>query len=485
MNCIPLRCPPQLQNKYSIGGLVMNAANSNEAVVSPDEIRSIFSERMSQMYKDEVPQYSTLLDIVSGVNREVLDQDPALEICLKNNDDLARLSQEYHGAIRLGTATELSTMRRVFAVLGMDPVNYYDLSVAGIPVHATAFRPTTRASLSKNPFRVFTSLLRLELIDDPDLREVASQILSKRNIYTARALELLEIVEQRGGLDDRQAKEFVEEILETFRWHNEATVHAATYERLHSAHRLVADVVSFRGPHINHLTPRTLDIDKAQHEMPKRGVTPKNIIEGPPRRNVPILLRQTSFKALEETVSFQGASEEGTHTARFGEIEQRGIALTPKGMALYDRLLNQARASIGEEVDYDKVLSQVFSEFPDDLDEIRTKKLAYFKYRVAREDATGLSMNTDVEDLIKIGVIEVTPVLYEDFLPVSAAGIFQSNLGGTEQKAYASNAAKAEFERALGASVLESCELYTDIQEKSLNEVQLWILNCAAESVNA
>jgi uncharacterized glyoxalase superfamily metalloenzyme YdcJ len=38
--------------------------------------------------------------------------------------------------------------------------------------------------------------------------------------------------------------------------------------------------------------------------MPKYGIEPKILIEGPPRRDVPILLRQTSFKALEEPVLF-------------------------------------------------------------------------------------------------------------------------------------------------------------------------------------
>lgn len=63
--------------------------------------------------------------------------------------------------------------------------------------------------------------------------------------------------------------------------------------------------------------------------MPECGITPKILIEGPPRREVPILLRQTSFKALEEQVLFVD-EKQGTHTARFGEIEQRGVALTPK-----------------------------------------------------------------------------------------------------------------------------------------------------------
>ena len=124
------------------------------------------------------------------------------------------------------------------------------------------------------------------------------------------------------------------EALETFRWHGKATVAVETYNRLNYAHHLIADVVSFRGPHINHLTPRTLDIDAAQAQMPKRGITAKAVIEGPPRRSCAILLRQTSFKALEETVAFKsaaGGTVAGAHKARFGEIEQRGAALTPKG----------------------------------------------------------------------------------------------------------------------------------------------------------
>jgi uncharacterized glyoxalase superfamily metalloenzyme YdcJ len=133
----------------------------------------------------------------------------------------------------------------------------------------------------------------------------------------------------------------VQEALETFRWHRHATVDEETYHALHREHRLIADVVCFPGCHINHLTPRTLDIDRVQALMPECGIEPKALIEGPPRREVPILLRQTSFKALEEPVMFAG-EHKGTHSARFGEIEQRGIALTPKGRALYDRLLQAA-----------------------------------------------------------------------------------------------------------------------------------------------
>ena len=199
------------------------------------------------------------------------------------------------------------------------------------------------AALAANPFRVFTSLLRLELLEDQALAAQAREILERRNIFTARALALTEQFERDGGLDSAQADEFVEQVRETFRWHSEATVTAETYQALHDAHRLIADVVCFAGPHINHLTPRTLDIDALQAAMPGRGIPAKEVVEGPPRRKHPILLRQTSFKALEEPVRFLGADTAGTHTARFGEVEQRGIALTRKGRQRYDALLARAR----------------------------------------------------------------------------------------------------------------------------------------------
>lgn len=256
----------------------------------PDDIRTRFSKSMSEMYRTEVPQYGTLMELVSDVNVAILGSDSALHEAMVRNDELDRLRVERHGAIRLGTAEELFNIRRVFAVMGMYPVGYYDLSVAGIPVHSTAFRPVEDEALRRNPFRVFTSLLRLELIEDEVLRAEAADILSRRQIFTAPALELVAKSDAEGGLDDDDADAFVREVLETFRWHNDATVTLAAYKRLHDAHRLIADVVSFKGPHINHLTPRTLDIDAVQADMPKRGISPKAVIEGPPQRKCAILL---------------------------------------------------------------------------------------------------------------------------------------------------------------------------------------------------
>lgn len=449
-----------------------------ENFVCPDEIRTQFSRAMSDMYRAEVPKYGTLMELVGEVNARALDRDPRLKEQLARAGELDRIDIERHGAIRLGTSTELATIRRVFAVMGMVPVGYYDLSAAGVPVHSTAFRPVDDVALARNPFRVFTSLLRLDLIADAALRAEARTILDRRCIFTDGALRLVEKAEAAGGLGSADADAFVTEALDTFRWHGEATVDADTYRRLSAVHRLIADVVCFKGPHINHLTPRTLDIDAVQAGMPRRGIAAKAVVEGPPSRRVPILLRQTSFKALEEPIAFKGqeGDEVGTHAARFGEIEQRGLALTREGRALYDHLLASARDGDGAGDDYDARLARAFEAFPDTHDEIRRRNLGFFLYSVTPKGLSnaGARLGTvPLAELVEAGHVAADPIVYEDFLPVSAAGIFQSNLGGAEQLSYAPNANRSAFEEALGAAPLDEMALYEAAECRSVETVRI------------
>jgi len=346
-------------------------------------------------------------------------------------------------------------------------------------VHSTAFRPVGEASLKRNPFRIFTSLLRLDLIADESLRADAAVVLAGRTIFTAAAIALVEQAERDGGLSTADAARFVTEALETFRWHDRAIVSAELYGRLHDAHRLVADVVSFRGPHINHLTPRTLDIDAVQARMPAHGIAPKAIVEGPATRACPILLRQTSFKALDEPVSFLAADgrwQAGSHSARFGEIEQRGIALTPKGRALYDRLLEAARDRVRPLADgsnasaYEAALAEAFAAFPDDWDEIRVAGLGYFTYALTGKGRAVAGRLPALDVAIADGLVRFDPLVYEDFLPVSAAGIFQSNLGDHATQAFVASPNQVLFERDLGASVLDEFAHYAEIERASIAE---------------
>ncbi|MEH3078621.1 MAG: hypothetical protein PGN11_18495 [Quadrisphaera sp.] len=74
--------------------------------------------------------------------------------------------------------------------------------------------------------------------------------------------------------------------------------------------------------------------------------------------------------------------------------------------------------------------------------------------------------------LVDAGAVVVDPVVYEDFLPRSAAGIFQSNLTGSGTKDEAAGGAEYDAERLsaiLGRPVLDPIALATDQMQRSLD----------------
>lgn len=455
---------------------------NTDKFICPDDLRALFSAQLSIMYQSEVPKYGTLMTLTAEVNQTVLQHNPALQNELIETSEFERLNQERHGAIRVGTDKELRNLRRLFALFGMFPVGYYDLVPAGVPVHSTAFRPITKHSLQKSPFRLFTSLLRLELIQDEPIRRIAVELLNKREIISPELFKLIEKAEKEGGVLFSDHQKFLDLTIHIFKWHEMATVTESIYQALAKQHKLIADVVGFKGPHINHLTPRTLDIDEVQQLMPQYGITAKATIEGPPKRDCPILLRQTSFQALNESILFlkenSSESETGFHTARFGEIEARGIALTPKGRTLYDVLLLKVKEKFPGEIKsadiqtYYQTLNDVFQKFPDNWLTLITEKLAWFNFYPAKLDShhtLDKSHAYDLITLIRNDMIKYSPIIYEDFLPVSAAGIFQSNLGNNSTSEYCSDSSRDEFESALGVAVLNEMDLYEKIQTDSIS----------------
>ncbi|HBN54379.1 MAG TPA: DUF1338 domain-containing protein, partial [Stenotrophomonas sp.] len=102
--------------------------------------------------------------------------------------------------------------------------------------------------------------------------------------------------------------------------------------------------------------------------------------------------------------------------------------------------------------DYAQRLQAAFAGFPDDHATLRREGLGYYRYALtdAGRAASAAERAVPAEVLIERGLATAEPIVYEDFLPVSAAGIFQSNLGGEEQRAYAARANREAFEQALG-----------------------------------
>lgn len=368
------------------------------------QLRARFAEALSAMYGTEVPAYTTLVEVSEAVNRDYVAAHPQAE----RLGSIARVTAERHGAIRVGTPAELAAVADLFAAFGMYPVGYYDLREAAspVPVVSTAFRPVKAAELARNPFRVFTSMLatRDSRFFNADLRSRVDAFLCRRTLFDPALIADARRIAADDGCDADTAQDFVTRAVSAFALSREP-VDRAWYAELTTVSAVAADIAGVPTTHINHLTPRVLDIDDLYARMTDRGITMIDAIQGPPRCDGPdVLLRQTSFRALAEPRRFHeadGSVTDGTLRVRFGEVEARGVALTRKGRERYD-------AAMGN-VDPAAVWGDYF---PASDDEMASQGLAYYH----RGDPSA-------------------PVVYEDFLPASAAGIFRSNLDADTEAA--------------------------------------------------
>ena len=402
--------------------------------VDTTSLRAAFAARLSVLYGTEVPAYTTLVEVSHEVNRRVLERDGA---AAERLGTIERVTAERHGAIRVGSPEEMGQVARVFGALGMRPTGFYDLRDAQpqpIPVVSTAFRPVERDELARNPFRVFTSMLVPEdrRFFDADLEQRLTAFIGARRLFPDELLGLADRAEAAGGLDQADADRFLDLATGAFALSSEP-VDRAWYAELARVSGVAADIGGVTTTHVNHLTPRVLDIDDLYQSMQARGVTMIDRIQGPPRWEGPdVLLRQTSFRALDEPRLFRdpdGSVSEGALRVRFGEVEARGIALTPAGRDLYDAAVaavdQRARDSAR---DRDEVAVEVWRELvPPTQRDLWRRGLAFFTYRV-RDDRPAGAPPESLAELVDGGWLEPEPIVYEDFLPRSAAGIFASNL---------------------------------------------------------
>jgi len=365
------------------------------------QLRKLFAAGLSAMYGSEVPTYTTLVEVSTQINHDYATRHAGAE----RLGSLSRVTAERHGAIRVGRPDELAAVADLFSAFGMVPVGYYDLRDAAspVPVVSTAFRPVDAQELARNPFRVFTSMLALRdpRFFDADLRARAQTFLDRRQLFDPALIAWATVIAADGGCEADEAEAFVAQAVAAFALSHEP-IDKSWYDELSRVSAVAADIAGVTSTHINHLTPRVLDIDELYRRMTARGVTMIDAIQGPPRWNGPaVLLRQTSFRALAEPRRFRnddGTLIEGSLRVRFGEVEARGVALTPKGRQRYDAAMACLSGNDNPAGVWDRF-------FPATDDEMAAQGLAYYR-----------------------GDDPSKPVVYEDFLPASAAGIFRSNL---------------------------------------------------------
>ena len=446
------------------------------------ELRTEFARRLSLMYGEEVPAYKTLVEVSTEVNADYRRRHGEDAERLGSID---RVTAERHGAIRVGTREELRDAGRLFRALGMHPVGFYDLrdaSPAPVPVVSTAFRPTGE-ELAKNPFRVFTSMLAVDdsRFFDAALRDDLESFLAQRTLFDPELLELADHASEHDGLTDHDGARFLDLAVATFVL-SDKPISEAWYRRLEHVSAVAADIGGVESTHINHLTPRVLDIDALYRAMEDRGIEMIDEVQGPPQWEGPdILLRQTSFRALSEMRTFaaaDGSTAPGGLRVRFGEVEQRGIAVTPAGRRLYDEMTSEVERLVSEEGRPDRkpeIAEQVWRDrLPATEAGPAEAELGYFTYEAAPDAKGDTTTGMSLAEAVERGAVRRVPIVYEDFLPKSAAGIFQSNLDGQGSRDESGHGADYDIDdlaEIIGREVVEPTDLYAAQQQASIDDV--------------
>ena len=185
-------------------------------------------------------------------------------------------------------------------------------------------------------------------------RERLRSFLAARELFPAELLALADVAIEHGELSAADADRYLELAAASFALSADP-VDRAWYQELERISGVAADIGGVTTTHINHLTPRVLDIDDLYASMQARGIEMIDEIQGPPRWDGPdVLLRQTSFRALSEPRTFRDADgriSQGALRVRFGEVEARGIALTPAGRTRFDELVAAVDRRLADDPD--------------------------------------------------------------------------------------------------------------------------------------
>ncbi|MDA0802979.1 MAG: DUF1338 family protein [Planctomycetota bacterium] len=264
---------------------------------------------------------------------------------------------------------------------------------------------------------------------------------------------------------------------------------AATCDRdwmlLHFRHLTDADLAGFErgqvGTHdIIELVERLLAEFRAEpfQLMKLQHSGFKDSTEGPPADR-PVFLRQDAYRALVEPVVFvgdDGTESPSVHAARFGEIEERWYACTPSGRAIYDACVAAAEESVAgdpllarcDHEAYERAYAAPFAPVPTTLRALLDRGMAHARFaptdRGLAHAAAGQPFGTnDLLALVDLGFVSYEGIRYEDFLPISAAGIFASNLsqyGTTCTAAVKPEYSQAQLEAILGRPIIDAAAAY-------------------------
>lgn len=431
-------------------------------LVAPSWIRTEVVLRILAEFERTMPIYRDMMSVAREINNRA------------GESEAKRLGKIMHAAIRCASNEELRSIVDVFALMGNQPVNYYDLRER-VSVESTAFRPTTPEDIQENGFRVFCSRLSMDCIPVED-RPFVEEIVARRQVFSDEFLALIETGKEQGGFDQSQAERFVEFCVRVFCRPEEALISFDEYQKLRDINKVACQILISNALAFNHLTPSVSSVPEAHEEMLAQGIKTIPVWQGPVGQDV--VLRQTSCLAPAITLKFpngDGTFVEAEYQETFVEFEERLQAPTSKGRELFEDMFDQGKRALelseGEEgyaEHYYQVMRSALADYPAEPLELWKQGLAYFTFELS-SDVESAGPDEGFDELVTRGIVELIPQQYEDFFGPAATNIFNSNIGleGVSNVGVAKPDSQKSYEAGMGREVVNMYDYYDAIQEKS------------------
>ncbi|MCA9230856.1 MAG: DUF1338 family protein [Planctomycetales bacterium] len=440
----------------------------SDEFAQPSWIRREIVLRILAMFEETMPIYQDMIAVARDINERA------------GENEAKRLGKIMHAAIRCASNAELRTICDLFALMGNEPVNYYDLRER-VSVESTAFRPTSVDEIERDGFRVFCSRLSMDCIP-AEHHPFVEEIIARRNLFTDELRGLLETGKGQGGLTQEQAERFVDACVKLFTRPEEALVSREEYEKLQSINKVACQILVSNSLAFNHLTPSVASVPAAHEEMVRRGIKTIPVWQGPVGKDV--ILRQTSCLAPPVMLKFpngDGTFVEAEYQETFVEFEERLQALTPRGRELFEAKFENGKNALhlkesdqGYAEHYYEVMRQALADYPGDALDLWKQRLAYFTFEVSQDSRPSDSLaRMNFDQLIENGWVCLIPQQYEDFFGPAATNIFNSNIGleDVSNVGIAKPDSQSAYEAALGREVVNMYDYYDGIQAASKDAV--------------
>lgn len=434
--------------------------------VESDEIRLKYVQMISDLFHSRYSVYGVVFDIVRDVNNMALIQNASLYDEMVKKGQKQTFSQELSAHYILFNPGDLGIIRRIFAVMGLYPVGFYNLDLNGKSLASTLFKPLNKIALKQQPFRITVSLANQSFDNECEQHNVPKNRLD----LSEKFLGLLQKFEKYSALNELDVHYFIQELQENLH-KPDYDMQCCEQRPFRSSMNQIRESIMIRSTSL-----ACLNLPKVIEELKHFDLYAIDDLDGPSDRKHPLLFNKMNINLRSKHPDHQKSDSDNQNIPVFTiQLEQRGLALTAKGHQFFKSILSNLKSRLEPRtrlslVQKRKLMNQVFKRFPDSSYSLYRKGLAYFTFSVNPEIEIiddRYWTEEDLPRLIRSKRILLTPLIFEDIYS-SYSVHASSSFDFVEEK--------KSFEAYLGTCIHDEMRYYVLCQEQSL-QTCLAILN--------